>query len=64
MAAGVCGVPPLPGWVVRFVGVDLPEEQIQRILGTAGQALSRWTPGDEGGIAFDMPAHIVTGCAG
>lgn len=40
----------LRGWL-PVMGVVLPEEQIQRILEEA----------EQGAMAFDLPAHIVTG---
>lgn len=50
----------LRGWL-PLVGVDLPEERIQRILSEAEQALRPWVRSEGEGIAFDLPAHIATG---
>lgn len=48
-----------PGWL-PVMGVVLPEEQIRRVLKEAEQVLAPYvTP--EGTVAFDSPAHIVTG---
>lgn len=53
----------LRGWL-PLVGVDLSEERIQSILGSAEQALGRWTRAEGGGIGFDLSAHIATGSPG
>jgi SAM-dependent methyltransferase len=51
----------LRGWL-PIMGVRLPEEQIQRILDHAEQALEPYiTP--ERTVIFDLHAHIVTGTA-
>lgn len=50
----------LRGWL-PLVGVALPEEQNQRILAESEQALRPWVRAEEGFVAFEMPAHIVTG---
>ncbi len=49
----------LRGWL-PVMGVVLTEDQIRQILEEAEQALSPYVT-SEGGIAFDSPAHIVTG---
>lgn len=49
----------LRGWL-PVMGVELSEQQIESILQEAEQALSEYvTP--QGTVAFDSPAHIVTG---
>lgn len=50
----------LRGWL-PLVGVNLPEEQIQRILAEAEQALRPAVGAEGDGIVFEMPAHVVTG---
>jgi SAM-dependent methyltransferase len=49
----------LRGWL-PVMGVVLPEEQIQQILGEAEQVLSAFV-NEEGRVMFDSPAHIITG---
>jgi len=49
----------LRGWL-PLVGVVLAENQIQRILEEAEHALSSYVTA-EGRVAFDTPAHIITG---
>jgi ubiquinone/menaquinone biosynthesis C-methylase UbiE len=49
----------LRGWL-PVMGVVLEEEQIRRILAEAESALGRYVTA-EGQVAFDSPAHIVTG---
>ncbi|MGB5621135.1 MAG: methyltransferase domain-containing protein [Gammaproteobacteria bacterium] len=52
----------LRGWL-PVMGVVLTEEQIERILSEAEQALSQYLTAD-GTVEFDSPAHIVTGRKG
>lgn len=47
------------GWL-PLMGVDLPPEQVQRILEEADPALAPLVREDEG-IVFDLSAHLVTG---
>jgi SAM-dependent methyltransferase len=49
----------LRGWL-PVMGVELPEEQIDRILAEAETTLRRYVT-TEGKVVFDAPAHIVTG---
>ena len=49
----------LRGWL-PVMGVALSEEQIERILKEAEQALSEYVT-EDGAVEFDSPAHIVTG---
>lgn len=49
----------LRGWL-PVMGVVLEEEQIQRILAEAETALREYVTA-EGQVAFDSPAHIITG---
>lgn len=49
----------LRGWL-PLMGVVLPEKEIQRILDAAEHDLRPWVSAD-GAVAFDSPAHIVTG---
>ena len=49
----------LRGWL-PVMGVNLSEEKIETILEEAEQALMQFVT-SEGSMAFDSPAHIVTG---
>jgi SAM-dependent methyltransferase len=49
----------LRGWL-PVMGITLTEQQIERILDEAEQALSRYVTAD-GSVEFVSPAHIVTG---
>ena len=46
----------------QVMGVTLPEPEIQRILTEAESVLSSYVSAD-GGLAFDISAHLVT-CSG
>jgi SAM-dependent methyltransferase len=48
----------LRGWL-PLVGVDIPEEQVRRILAAADQELRAYVASD-GRAVFDVSAHIVT----
>lgn len=48
----------LRGWL-PVMGVDLTEEQIARILEDAEDELAPYVT-DDGRVAFDVPAHVVT----
>lgn len=49
----------LRGWL-PVMGVVLPEEQIQQILAEAEHGLADYVTA-AGQVAFDLPAHIITG---
>lgn len=49
----------LRGWL-PVMGVELKEQQIQRILLEAESALKKYVT-LEGQVVFDLPAHIITG---
>lgn len=48
----------LRGWL-PIMGVDLPEDRIERILTEAERVMSRFVTPD-GTVVFDSPAHIVS----
>jgi hypothetical protein len=48
----------LRGWL-PVMGVTLPEPEIERILTEAESILSSYVSAD-GGLAFDISAHLVT----
>lgn len=47
------------GWL-PLMGVELPEDQVRRIRQEGEEALGPFVAREEG-IAFEMPAHVVTG---
>lgn len=49
----------LRGWL-PVMGVELPEDEIERILALAEEELAAFV-GPDGVVAFPSPAHIVTG---
>jgi hypothetical protein len=47
----------LRGWL-PVMGVVVPEEQIERIVGDAEHVLAPWRTAD-GRVHFESPAHVI-----